>query len=210
LTNSPKTDNFILVIILLSIVPALIIISIAVALVWYNLRFRRTNQDVSTNRLTFKFQYVILPVVIFILCAVISAILYNTLPGEVSYHFQTDGMPDGWIGRVSFVSIGLLLQLFFALLGTGIVFGVSKTGILTRSTESIIKPNSLLLFMGNLVAFPQIIIGFAMLDIFSYNAYQKHLMPLWLFAIIILIIVTIAFLGFVFFYLMKAWRQYKQ
>jgi uncharacterized membrane protein len=210
LTNSPKTDNFILVIILLSIVPALIIISIAVALVWYNLRLRRTKREVSTNRLTFKFQYVILPVVIFILCAGISAILFNKLPGEVSYHFQTDGTPDGWTSRVSFISIGLLLQLFFVLLGTGIVFGVSKTGVLTRSTESIVKPNSLLLFMGNLVAFPQIIIGFAMLDIFSYNAYQKHLMPLWLFAIIILIIVTIAFLAFVFLYLMKAWRQYKQ
>jgi uncharacterized membrane protein len=198
------------VIILLSIIPALIIVSIAGVLIWYNVHFRKTNQESNTNRLTFNFQYVILPVVIFILCAGISAILYHTLPDEVAYHFQTDGMPDGWTGRVSFVSTGLLLQLFFVLLGTGIVFGVSKTGVLTRSTESVIKPKSLLLFMGNLVVFPQIIIGFAMLDIFSYNAYQKHLMPLWLFAIIILIIVTIAFLAFVFFYLMKAWRQYKQ
>jgi len=209
LTNSPKTDNFILVIILLSILPALIIIAIAVALVWYNLRLRKTNQDSTTNKSTFNFQYVILPVVVFVLCAGIAAILYHMLPEQVSYHFQIDGTPDGWTDRVSFICIGLLLQLFFLLLGTGIVFGVSKTGVLTRSTESIIKPKSLLLFMGNLVAVPQIILGFAMLDIFSYNAYQKHLMPLWLFAIIVLIIITIAFLVFGIFYFMKAWRQYK-
>jgi hypothetical protein len=37
-----------------------------------------------------------------------------------------------------------------------------------------------------MVALPQIILGFAMLDIFSYNSYQIHLMPLWIFALIVM------------------------
>ena len=40
--------------------------------------------------------------------------------------------------------------------------------------------------MGNMVALPQIILCFAMLDIFSYNSYQMHIMPLWVFALIIM------------------------
>jgi uncharacterized membrane protein len=197
-------------IILLSIVPALLIISIAAALVWYNSSLRKISGGAGAVRLPFKFVNIISPVIVFILCIVISVVLYNRLPEEVAYHFQVDGTPDSWASRIAVVAIGLVLQLFFVLLGTGIVFGVSYSGALAKSSESIIKPKSLLLFMGNLVAFPQVILGFAMLDIFSYNAYQKHLMPLWIFAIIILVIVTVAFLAFVFFYLMKAWRQYKQ
>jgi len=45
--------------------------------------------------------------------------------------------------------------------------------------------------MGNLVALPQLIIGFAMLDIFSYNSYQRHIMPMWIFLLITLGLATI-------------------
>ena len=40
--------------------------------------------------------------------------------------------------------------------------------------------------MGNMIVLPQIILCFAMLDIFSYNSYQIHLMPLWVFALIVM------------------------
>ncbi len=42
--------------------------------------------------------------------------------------------------------------------------------------------------MGNMLALPQIILTFAMLDIFLYNAYQIRLIPLWVFALIIMIL----------------------
>jgi hypothetical protein len=41
--------------------------------------------------------------------------------------------------------------------------------------------------MGNMVALPQIVLGFAMVDIFVYNAYQIHLPPLWIFAVIFMV-----------------------
>ena len=40
--------------------------------------------------------------------------------------------------------------------------------------------------MGNMLALPQVILTFAMLDIFLYNAYQIRLIPLWVFALIIM------------------------
>ena len=48
--------------------------------------------------------------------------------------------------------------------------------------------------MGNMVALPQIILTFAMLDIFFYNAYRIHLIPLWIFALIVMVLGSI-FLG---------------
>ena len=42
--------------------------------------------------------------------------------------------------------------------------------------------------MGNIIALPQIILTFAMLDIFLYNAYQIRLIPLWIFTLIIMVL----------------------
>jgi hypothetical protein len=45
-----------------------------------------------------------------------------------------------------------------------------------------------LLIVGNMVVLPQIIIVFAMLDIFLYNAYRIHLLPLWIFVLIVMVL----------------------
>ena len=45
----------------------------------------------------------------------------------------------------------------------------------------------ILSLMGNIPAVPQAVIFFTMLDIFSYNSYAIHLLPLWLNALIIMI-----------------------
>ena len=50
-----------------------------------------------------------------------------------------------------------------------------------------IKPQLTLFIIGNMVALLQAIICFAMLDIFSYNAYQIHLMPLFVFVLIVMV-----------------------
>jgi hypothetical protein len=40
--------------------------------------------------------------------------------------------------------------------------------------------------MGNMIVLPQIVLGFVMLDIIIYNSYRIHLMPLWVFALIVM------------------------
>jgi hypothetical protein len=46
----------------------------------------------------------------------------------------------------------------------------------------------LLPVMGNMAALPQLILTFAMLDVFLYNAYQIRLIPLWIFTIIVMVL----------------------
>jgi uncharacterized protein (DUF2062 family) len=48
--------------------------------------------------------------------------------------------------------------------------------------------DDLLLIMGNMLALPQIVIIFAMIDFFLYNAYQIKLISLWVFILIILVV----------------------
>jgi len=68
-----------------------------------------------------------------------------------------------------------------------ITWGITRLAVLFRQPESSwVKPERVLLLMGNMIGLPQIIHCFAMLDIFSYNSFQIHIMPLWVFALIIM------------------------
>ena len=44
--------------------------------------------------LTFRWSYIILPVVILLLSIILVAYFYQRLPAEVGYQFKPDGLPD--------------------------------------------------------------------------------------------------------------------
>ena len=101
----------------------------------------------------------------------------------------------------------LLPQLLFVLLATAIAWGVTKLSILSGQTgDTGVKLKRIVSLMGNLIALPQLIVCFAMLDIFSYNSYQVHIMPMWILLVAILGLATIALGIFVIFILSKARR----
>jgi len=174
------------------IIPILILILLiglgcGVAL-WFALRYRQQTKEVTTaETLPFHWSYIILPLAILSLSLVLTAYFYHQLSTEVAYHFKFDGSPDRWLSR-EMVTLWLLVPQLLLALGAGaIVWGITKLSVLSRQSGSAgVKPERLLSLMGNLVALPQIILCFAMLDIFSYNAYQMHIMPLWVFALIII------------------------
>ena len=86
----------------------------------------------------------------------------------------------------------LLPQLLLVLLAGGVAWGITKLGILVKQTGSIgVKAERIVSFMGNLVALPQLVLFFAILDILSYNSYQTHILPMWIFLLVILVLVTI-------------------
>ena len=137
--------------------------------------------------ISFRWTYIVLPLAILLLSVILAACFYHLLPGEVAYHFK-DGSPDKWMSRGVFVAWTLTPQFFFVLMAAAIVWGVTKLSALFRQTESpLIKPGKLLSVMGNMVALPQIILSFAMIEVFLYNSYQMHLMPLWVFALIVMV-----------------------
>ena len=127
-----------------------------------------------------------LPAAILLLSVILAACFYRLLPGEVAYHF-TDGFPDRWASRGAIIIWMLVPQFFLFLLATALVWGITKLGAYFRQVETTrVKPEKVLSLMGNMVALPQIILSFAMLDIFLYNSYQIHLMPVLVFALIIM------------------------
>ena len=111
------------------------------------------------------------------------------LSPEVAYHF-TDDEPDRWVSRGAIIAWLLVPQLILVLIGVVLSGG---SAILSRryelsETKHIKK---ILMAMGNMVALPQIILLFAILDFFLYNAYEIRLFPLWIGIPIVLLIGTI-------------------
>jgi len=144
--------------------------------------------------------YIILPVALFLLSVILAAVFYSKLPSEVYYHFSGD-VPDREISRTAIMVWLLIPQFFLMFIGvaiSGIGSIISRRYELTDSNH--IK--KLLMAMGNMVALPQIILIFAMLDIFLYNAYDIRLIPLWIVIIVVLLLGTIV-LGIFFFRIIR-------
>jgi hypothetical protein len=84
----------------------------------------------------------------------------------------------------------LFPQFFLAFIGVALS-GIGS--IISRRYElsDISHIRRILMAMGNMVALPQIILIFAMLDIFLYNAYEIRFLPLWIIILIVLLIGTV-------------------
>ncbi|MBI3930951.1 MAG: DUF1648 domain-containing protein [Chloroflexi bacterium] len=146
-----------------------------------------TRRTSTRATLAFHWSYIILPLILLLLSIILTAYFYHRLPVEIAYHFQPDGSPDRWLSRDTIILWMLSAQLFLTLVAGAITWAITKLSAFFRQTENTrLKPEKILLLMGNMVALPQIILGFAILDIFSYNSSQRHIMPLWLFTLIIL------------------------
>ena len=188
-------------ILVLFIILFIIIIAVTTGgAVWFALHTRYLTQGKKTpgetgkvERPTFRWSYITLPIAFLLLAIILAAYFYHLLPAEVATHFKLDGTPDKWLSRPMSMVWVLTPQFLLALLAGGIVWGVTKLIVLPKQAESAwIKPQRILSFMGNMIALPQLIVCFAMLNIFSYNSYQRHIMPMWIFLLIILGLATIA------------------
>jgi len=147
------------------------------------------------NRLSFRWSYIVAPVVAFILSIIIFASFYHMLPAEVAVRFDVNGAPEMWLGRGATMLWMLLPQLLLVLLAWGIAWGTTRLD--TRwgwAKGGGVKAGRIVSFMGNIIALPQLILFFAMLDILIYNAFQAHILPMWIFLIVILGLATIALL----------------
>lgn len=140
-----------------------------------------------------RLSYIIGPLAILLLSLALAAYFYHLLPAELACHFELGGTPDRWLSREVTTLWMLLPQLVFVLVAWGVAWGVTR---LSRRFGQIkgggVRAEKIVLFMGNLIALPQLLLCFAMVDIFSYNLYQRHIMPMWAFPLVILGLVTIA------------------
>ena len=168
--------------------------------IWFVFRQRQPVKQTAGETLRFRWKYIILPVAILLLSIVLTACFYPRLPTEVAYNFRPDDSPDKWLSREMAIVVTVAPQLFLTLLAAAMTWGITKLGIPSQPIEGTrISPERILSLVGNMVALPHIILCFALVDIFSYNSYQTHIMPLWVFVLIIMglgvIILSIFFIS---------------
>jgi uncharacterized membrane protein len=142
----------------------------------------------ETVELTFRWKYILLPLTILLLTTILTTIFYPQMTSNVAYRFNLNGSPESWLGRQMILILALLPQFVLFIIAIALTWGVVRAGRSIGQIASALKPEGLLMLMANIVALPQIIFGFVMLDVFIYNIYGSHIMPLWLFALIIMII----------------------
>ncbi len=131
----------------------------------------------------FRLRYIILPLVMLLLSVIIVGFFYHLLPADVAYHFN-DGEPDGWLGRGVIVVGVLVTQALLTVLAIAVVWVTIRISARFGAIPTLLV-DKLLGIMGNMVALPQIVLAFAMADIFSYNAYQIRLMSPLVFALLV-------------------------
>jgi hypothetical protein len=157
------------------------------------------------NKITLRWTYIGLPLVFFVLTLITAGIFYAKLPQDIAYHFQ-GSTPDRWITRGAFICWMVIPHVFFILLSIFLTRMLMLGGKYVAEGESPLPV--LLPLMGNMIALPQIVMFTAFLQLIFYNGYDAGIAPLWLPAVIILILGAIV-LGFVFAHLMRKFRKKK-
>jgi hypothetical protein len=148
---------------------------------------------------SFHVKYFALPAAVLVLSLILIGVFYSKLPEETGWIFQEDGLPQKWLNKGTLVLWATVIQVILLLAAVSVTsvtaWIFNRYGQLDKRG---VNPQTVFTMMGNMIGMPQLIIFFAMLDIFSYNSYQIHVLPLWLNALLVLlaggIIISIFFL----------------
>ncbi len=126
-----------------------------------------------------------------------SVYFYHLLPAEVAVHFD-NGTPDSWLSPPMTMVLALLPQFLLALVAVALAWVTARLVARSWPAEGTkTNPRTIIAIMGNMVALPQIVFGFAIADIFVYNAYQIRLPSLWILVLVVMVVGAIV-IGVVF------------
>jgi len=151
----------------------------------FSRRFFISTLEQHPVKITFRWSFIILPVIFLLLSIILAGIFWPQLPAEVAYHFQGN-VPDKTITSGALIAWMLIPQLFFVLISFTLTRLVMLGGRYTPPGETPFQ--ALLPLMGNMIALPQAVLFFIMLQIFLYNVYKVSLIPLWITALILLVL----------------------
>jgi len=159
----------------------------------------------------FKWKYIALPAVVLLITIVLTLVFYARLPEEMAWRFGSDGAPVRTAARGTVVLWGLGIQFLLVLAALAAV--QTMTGLANRFIEpetAVINPERIFMLMGNMPVLLQLILSFAMVDIFSYNSYQVHLPPVWIFTLIVLVLGGVVLSIFAYQAVRLAWKANKE
>jgi uncharacterized membrane protein len=159
--------------------------------------------EIGGKKLAFRWTYIILPVSLLAISLILVGVFYRLLPEDVAYRFN-EGSPDRWLGQNAITVWLVLPHIACALIAFIIVrIAMFSTRYYPAEDTPITK---MIAIMGNMIGLIQVILVFAAIDIFLYNIYEIKLMPLWIFALIVMALGGLV-LGFLF---VQTIRQYSR
>jgi uncharacterized membrane protein len=185
-------------IILISLV-FLIGLGIGIFVFWLFFREKDKNKqaaDAPRPSVSFRWGYVALPIALFVISILLAVVFYPRLFAEAAYRFNFDGSPRNFAGRQTIIFVTLIGQFILTLMACAIVWGATALSGSAGQTDSARSTQRLVMVMGNMVAVPQLVIGFVMADIFGYNVYARHLLPLWAFALAVMLLAGVVLVIF--------------
>jgi len=178
---------------LVLLVSLVFIVGLGIGTFVFWLFFREKNKaksppETSGAGLSFSLGYVALPVALLAMSIILAAVFYPRLAAEVAYRFNFDGSPRNLASRQAVVFVTLFGQFVLTLLAGTVAWGATRLSSSAGQAASAKSTRTLVLVMGNMVAVPQLVIGFVMTDIFGYNVYGRHLLPLWAFSLAVMLL----------------------
>jgi hypothetical protein len=131
-----------------------------------------------TTKSAIRWSYFILPAAILLISVIITIYFYGKLPDAVAWRLNSLNSPT--ISRSQIALWAIVPQLLLALLALVIAYGAAKiSDSFNPTADSVIKPDTVLIVMSNMVVVPQLVIIIAMLRIFSYNAFGTQISFIW-------------------------------
>jgi hypothetical protein len=135
----------------------------------------------TPGKIMFRWNYILLPLLaLWVTIAMVGA-FYVKLPPEIIYRFSGVAAANE-AGRGVFLAWILGFQVFFTLVALVIVLLATRVARRMQLAASRAL-DTLFGVMGNMVALPQVIILYAMADIFDYNINGKNLPAVWIFGL---------------------------
>lgn len=166
----------------------------------------------KSSPLQFRTGFIVLPLAFFTISAVLAAAFWGSLPDEVYYRFTTGGDPgSSLVAKGSVVAVVLLIQAALLLLSFLLTWSLGRSRFFNENLKNFwFNPTKLLTLMGNMPAIVQVIIAYALLDIIIYHTQESHLVPLWLFALVTLVLGGVFILVYALPIFLQAWRGFSE
>jgi uncharacterized membrane protein len=139
----------------------------------------------DTSALPFRWGYIAISVFLFLFCLAVAAIVHPSLPESVAYRFSSAGVPTSFLSKAAFTAVMLGAQAFITLAVIGLAFSIIAFGrrLLGKSALAF-NVHGMIWLMTNMLALPQIILAFILLDSSFYALQGSHIMTPWLFSLI--------------------------
>lgn len=132
----------------------------------------------------------VLPLLVITGLSLVSTLVFMPLvSAEPAFRFNSAGAPASFAGAPMIIAVSILVQFLFVVTGWFIGKGIKNfINRLNMPQSAGLQAQKVISVAANMIALPQLIAAYISFDIFIYDIFNRHLMPVWIFATITMII----------------------